>query len=187
MFSYYVALNGKILGYSPKVASSSIRRVQGTVSVRQAVARKRKSEGIDIVLFVRHPFERVVSAWHMLSRDGVYSDLPADLAVFDKFVEYILRRSVNAYAVHWIPQYQIHTYEAEFLPNRVFRLEGIDYWFPRLFGADIGRHNAATSRPEWKPLISRLSRKTCMELTRYYSADFQLFERAIGPVASGPS
>ena len=177
--SSYFDLGDKIIGYTPKSATTSIHRSLRTLAkpkISQQMVVKRR-ETVPVIVFVRHPLDRLVSAHAFFTRaDRVNPGIPEN---FSDFVDFLLKKVRNRQDEHWIPQTDYHTYHKQYLPTVHYPLEHINEIWPTISRSKLERLNANKDRPEWEPLFDSLSNEQQAGLLAYYADDIRVYEKAL--------
>ena len=129
---------------SSRVGSTSIASAFGghTLPVEEAA-----SSDLPVVLFVRHPLDRIVSCFLEFNKGRT----------FVEFLEVV--KTVKNH--HWYPQVKLHTYEGEFIPTKVLPMSEIP--FPK--------KNVSEAREPWE---SYYTDPQLEEMLTLYSADVAL-------------
>jgi hypothetical protein len=126
------------------------------------------------IAFIRHPIDRIVSAWRGFHvRDATQNWRwglgEAETADWEKFVDHTFEHE-NA---HWDPQIPQLTYRGEFVPTEVHRFEAVQRVFEDLFpGQTLSHENKSMEAPNLNLNYRR------EELIEKYIDDFRLWQRA---------
>lgn len=169
-----------IIASTPKAGTTSINRALKGLPrpMKQRVFKLSQADpAIEVALFVRHPIERLVSAWYMICHQNRGS-FPN---TFEGFIERALSKVRQNMDEHWIPQSDYHSYQGKFLPTQLYRFEDINRAWPALVterGRELGWHNKASGRPDWRELVYDLPVETQARVQRYYADDLKLYEDA---------
>lgn len=126
--------NRMITGYSLKAGSTTIMKSLGVprAHIGQFEALKHAERGLKVRLFVRHPLDRLVSAWKFFTTVGTsyikaildrdpkaHNRLMARDCGFEEWADIALKW----YNPHWYPQTEYHTTkEGLFVPTDVYEL-----------------------------------------------------------------
>lgn len=148
----------------PKAALSTIGAWLGpsftVVSNEEALRVTRR------VLFVRHPMERVKSAYsfmYWLKEKGIEHDCKAPVDTWVNFVDHVLEHDNG----HWRPQ-SVHVGDT---PNIVHRLEDLDTVYAQYRPGILTHDNRATRLPT--------TPYRAADLVRMYAEDYVLWENAV--------
>lgn len=182
--SYILIPNRRVIAYSAKAGSTSIGRALSQYrKMPQAQAMDWRKRGLPVVLFMRHPYERLVSAWWMFST-GARGHSRRFPTAFEDFVRKALHGKPDKEAYHWAPQTDYHTYNGTFLPTEVYPFDRISTLWPFLgTNTRIQQLNAGRDRPSWKPLVNALPEDLQLGLTNYYSADMIHYNGSVAELA----
>jgi hypothetical protein len=130
---------GNIVGWSLKAASTLIyAHVKNKIVRRCGIheAAEGKADGLDVVLVVRHPLDRLVSNyvfWRTVNKGAIGTimakdngpadddrpvlDFPAEGKLADMTIEEWYAFTQRKYNQHWVDQSSYHTYKGDFVPN----------------------------------------------------------------------
>lgn len=185
-FNYILLQSGDAIAYSLKGASTSIRKTIGPTNPRGPIgAPSVLEEAEHCYYFMRHPIDRVLSAWRhftiALPRDKGIT--PLEHLGLSKGVplEQALEQMLDNYNAHWAVQVEEHSYLGRFVPTRVYRFEAIGTLFPQIFGLDLQSHNstAAYNKAPWATVWENLQAEDLKaEFERNWKPDFDLWHAA---------
>lgn len=181
----YFFWKGEIIGYSLKVASTAIyhltygkdrRQRARAPRIGQAEALNAKKRGTPVNLWVRHPFDRLVSGYIFFTQrhtsyispileaskedhDIILGNTPATIEEWHAATQ----RHYNA---HWISQWDYHSRDGQLVPNVLWPMESLQLV--------TERHNA-TERKSWEEYLSP---EFLADLEKLYAKDIELYEQA---------
>lgn len=127
---YYVQLDGSIIATTSKAGCTSVKLatpggIQMRIPIEEAAKRRNK---VEILLYIRHPLDRLVSAWKYFTGSMLmpctYATVEDRVALnsepsFDRWARIAMRYNDE----HWTSQVDYHTLDGLFVPNRVLPLE----------------------------------------------------------------
>lgn len=130
--NYMVMNDDLIIAWTEKCGSSTIRRTltpharHRNIRAPWVLTQKEKRGTLRVILVVRHPLERLLSAWNFFMTTQGELPVPIKKSLgFIEFLEHIVdKRYYNNY--HWIPQSQRHTHDGRLVPNRLVPLERLN-------------------------------------------------------------
>lgn len=166
-----------VTAYSLKCGSSTIMRGAGRTRahIGQFEAAKYADQGMTVELYVRHPLDRLASAWRWFTQvqtsfiKAILEMCPQDHSVLmDRKTEFEpwVRAALNHYNPHWYPQAEYHTTpEGILVPNLIKDI--------RHLGAT--KFNETVQRCSWEDLYTEDLRK---EMEDIYVNDVALYELA---------
>lgn len=157
----YIEFPDWLVGMTPKAGWTSMQQAgkgYPTLDIN-AAARSDKP----IVLFVRHPVDRLVSAWRFFHQKAHFPNRHiASKTGLEKFVDQVLKGVEDQ---HWMSQVKLHTHH-RFIPTVVHRFENIHEVWP-----ELPHLNKGPGVP-----FDLWHRKD--EVEEYYRADLELWENA---------
>ena len=114
------------------------------------------SSDVDIIMWVRDPFERLTSAMNLLGKHRVLSGWRAGFP-----------------NVHWLPQAECHT-DSKFYPNKIYAFEELnETWAKEFPGLELEhRKRTAVNKQSFEDFD--LGHDTIEQLREYYADDFKL-------------
>lgn len=124
----------------------------------------RNEEEIDIVLWIREPFDRLVCAY------DIWKDAHTPL----EFCHKILRER-NA---HWSPTVTLHRIHGDFLPTVVYAFEDLNETWANHFPKHELRHIGARDRMQKDEFLEQISPAMYEQLVEHYTEDIMLHEMA---------
>ena len=169
--TYILLRDGRILAYTEKCGSKSIRAhikpIVETANIGAPTALKLREEGAKVLLFVRDPLDRLVSAWTFFQKQKM---------PFEKWLNIALTKPDR----HWRPQVEAHTWNGEFIPNRLYPLDLLtNYWGNLFQGAHPMRPLNQTEHKDWAHYVNQLSRDTIERVIERYVQDIDLYARVV--------
>ena len=170
--STYIWLNdGRILAYTEKCASKSIRaHIKPIVQTNNIGAPKALAErkmGHDCILFVRDPLDRLVSAWTFFQKQKM---------PFEKW----LRIALTKVDRHWRPQVEAHTWDGNFIPNKLYPLDLMTNYWENLFpGARPMKVLNKTEHKSWATYVNQLPLDVVEQVVERYADDIDLYARVV--------
>lgn len=178
----YICAEEKLIAMVPKAASTSMRKtIQPDQPYRGRVTREVAVEmGLDIVMWIREPLERLACAHNML-KYGAPRHLDVALTP-SEFVE----RCVLGYSpelhkpevnIHWIPQVEMHSLRGKFLPTRVYLFDNLqETWKLEFPDIELKHENVSGNRLTADEFMTELSAETRDAIVRYYVEDSALYQ-----------
>lgn len=128
---FYPQPDGCIIATTSKAGCTTVKLgtpggIQDRMMIDEALRRRKK--GTEVILYLRHPYHRMVSAWKYFTREGRFlprtymtdeeeqiinnaPSFPGWLSVASKYND-----------EHWTGQVDYHTLDGEFVPSRVIAL-----------------------------------------------------------------
>ena len=151
----YVQVGDIWVGTTYRVASQSIK---SQASKNHVFANEALELPGDKIIFVRHPLDRLESAYKLFMPTDRYS------SSYEEFVDNVLSGDENW---HWLPQHDWHTVDGSLVPDICYKFENINlilYGLPTL--------NTSNS-------IKIATFYRYDELLSYYEKDLELYRSSI--------
>jgi hypothetical protein len=136
--------------------------------------------GHECHLFVRHPLDRLVSAWkYFTTKHNTYIKdiLEFDADIHDRIQGNRPYRNISlpewweaasqVYNKHWVVVTDYNTYKGEFVPDRLYPLEAL--------GLATGKKLNATRHDSWESYYDKGLRD---KVATHFEKDIELFEKA---------
>lgn len=137
--NYVLLSDDRAIAYSLKVASTSIRRSLNPTHPIGPVGAPTVAENPHrrVILFVRHPIDRLVSVWrhfcHSLPKNKGIEPLGHLGLAHNTPLDKVLEISLEHFNPHWGSQYIEHSFwDGRFLPNECYRFDHIGEIWPQI-------------------------------------------------------
>jgi len=124
----YIELPQKIFCWTEKAASRSMVNALKKYPAIAASEVLKKRDDKPVVLYIRHPLNRLASAWTHFAANGYGPTAYSPWPDFPAFCDKVLAGHINP---HWDSQTDQHVYHDVFLPNEWHRLEDITKTWPK--------------------------------------------------------
>ena len=119
-----------------------------------------------VLLWMRHPFERLASAYSIFGR---YCSL-----------EEFIQRALKETNPHWSPVTKLHTIGKYFLPTHVFPFTSLaETWAEQMPGYKLEHLDKTPNRISWNEGIEFVHPKTLMNMDNHWHDDLALYRWAL--------
>jgi len=164
----YFERDGKIVCSSPRCASTTMAvslDQRWTDFTSHQTAETVDFEGKEVLMWLRHPFERLEST------KKIFRSLSPEI-----FGSQLLRR----YDPHWEPQIDLHSFNGIFVPTTVMRFDTLMETWPQHF-PDVKlerplRQQPVVQRELWHVMAAAMPADMVAAIEAKYAADLALWE-----------
>lgn len=170
----YYELPDFFVATSPKAGSTSIARTFAEQDIRHTMQHLVSKSDKPVILFLRHPLERLVSAFHMMRSRN--SGIPQN---FPDFVDKVLKKERYTGDKHWLPQADLHYQGRQFLITECWPFDKINELWPDIVGKGQLKWLNRGEKTDWELLWDELSPTQQQQIIEYYADDLRLYEKAL--------
>ncbi len=160
---YYLRDKNLIIGTTMRAASSSMHSI---LEKRSTITQKRvlqlREQGMPVVIWLRQPYIRLASVYHLFKKNRTINEF--------------IHHAVHVRNTHWIPQTTLHSYNDQFLPNRVIPFSTLNETWLEMVGIPLP-HKKESNRETWKDLLEHTSTDSLLLLQNYYRDDLNLYRK----------
>ena len=122
----------------------------------------RRFNGWPVLLWIRHPFERIASAYSIFGR---YCSL-----------EEFIQRALKETNPHWSPVSKLHSHGKVFLPTHVYPFTQLaETWKKEMPGYELEHLDRTPNRISWNEGIEFVNTRTLMKMDNHWHDDLALY------------
>jgi hypothetical protein len=169
---YYLVMKRKIIATTQRAASASMVESLkphdggGSRRIEPVRVAELKRQGIHVVLWIRDPFDRLACSYHVFGKrfDNLHG-----------WVDHVCTTDNP----HWSPQTELHTYNGDFLPTRVYAFEDLAAsWEKEMPDHPLIHIGANPNRLSWTQLKDRLSNLDIARMYDRWHDDVVMYSKA---------